>query len=65
MGNVFLFPYMLCNLDMEGCQSLSLKECYFALAAVAQWIECWPANQSVAGSIPGLGQCLGCGPGPQ
>ena len=23
-----------------------------ALAGVAQWIECWPANQMVAGLIP-------------
>ena len=35
------------------------------LADVAQWIECWPANQRVAGSIPSQGTCLGCGPGPQ
>ena len=36
-----------------------------ALASVAQWIERGPANQRVAGSIPGQGTCLGCGPGPQ
>ena len=35
-----------------------------ALAGVAQWIECWPANQSVTGLIPSQGTCLGCGPGP-
>ena len=23
-----------------------------ALAGVAQWIECWPVNQRVTGSIP-------------
>ena len=23
-----------------------------ALASVAQWIECWPANQRAAGLIP-------------
>ena len=28
------------------------KEKHRALAGVAQWIECWPANQRVAGSIP-------------
>ena len=33
-----------------------------ALAGVAQWIECWPVNQRAAGSIPGQGACLGCGP---
>ena len=31
----------------------------------AQWIECRPVNQRVAGSIPSWGTCLGCGPGPQ
>ena len=36
-----------------------------ALADVAQWIECQPANQRVSGSIPTQGTCLGCGPGPQ
>ena len=34
------------------------------MAAVAQWIECWPANQRVAGSIPSQ-VSLSCGPGPQ
>ena len=36
-----------------------------ALADVAQWIERWPANQRVAGSIPGQDTCLDCRPGPQ
>ena len=36
-----------------------------ALAGVAQWIECWPMNQRVAGSIPSQGTCLVCGSGPQ
>ena len=35
----------------------------FALAGVAQWIECQPVNQRVTGSIPSQGTCLGCGPG--
>ena len=35
-----------------------------ALAGVAQWTECWPANQRVTGSIPSQGTCLGCKPGP-
>ena len=30
-----------------------------ALASVAQWIEFWPVNQRVAGSIPSQGTCLG------
>ena len=36
-----------------------------ALAGVAQWIDGWPTNQVVTGSIPSQGTCLGCGPGPQ
>ena len=36
-----------------------------ALAGVAQWIECQPVNQKVAGSIPSQGTSPGCGPGPQ
>ena len=36
-----------------------------ALAGVAQWIERWPANQRVAGSIPSQGTCLHCWPRPQ
>ena len=36
-----------------------------ALAGVAQWIECQPANRKVTGLIPGQGSCLGCMPGPQ
>ena len=34
------------------------------LAGVAQWIECWPVNRRVTGSIPSQGTCLGCRPGP-
>ena len=36
-----------------------------APAGVAQWIEYWPENQGVIGSIPSQGTCLGCGPGLQ
>ena len=32
---------------------------------MAQWIQYQPVNQSVAGSIPRQGKCLGCGTGPQ
>ena len=35
------------------------------LAGVAQCIECQPANQKAAGSIPSQGICLICRPGPQ
>ena len=36
-----------------------------ALAGVAQWIDCWHANQRVAGLIPSQGTCLGFRLGPQ
>ena len=39
------------------------KKSHGALAGVAQWTECQPVNQRVAGSIPSQGTCLGCGPG--
>ena len=41
------------------------KKVLLALAGVAQWIECWPANQRVTGSILSQDTCLGCRPGPQ
>ena len=37
-----------------------LKKIYSTQASVAQWIECWPANQRITGSIPSEGTCLGC-----
>ena len=39
------------------------KIVYWTLAGVAQWIECWPANQRVTNLIPSQGICLGCRPG--
>ena len=42
-----------------------LKNWFAALAGVAQWTECWPANQRVTSLIPSQGTCLGCGPSPQ
>ena len=44
---------------------MEIKTQHYALAGVAQWIEHWPVNEMVAGSIPSQGTCLGCGPGPQ
>ena len=43
---------------------LSSKNIKLALAGLAQWIECWPVYQSVAGLIPGHSACFGCGSGP-
>ena len=45
---------------------MALKSMFiFALAGVAQWIEHWPVNQRVTGSVPSQGTCLGYAPGPQ
>ena len=35
------------------------------LAGVAQWVECWPANQRVTSLILSQDTRLGCRPGPQ
>ena len=43
----------------------NVKKVKRAVAGVAQWIECGPANQSITGSIPSQDTRLGCGPGPQ
>ena len=42
-----------------------IKKPHTALVGVPQWIECWPTNQKVTGSIPSQGTCLGCGTGSQ
>ena len=52
----------------DNCNSINnikkiIKKLKLALAGVAQWIECWPANQRVTGLIPSQGTCLGCGSG--
>ena len=44
------------------CISNFLFKISSALAGVAQWIERWPANQRVTGSIPSQGTSLGAGP---
>ena len=50
----------------EGAVTDRTCQKWFAtLAGVAQWIQCQPENQRVAGSIPSQGTGLCCGPGPQ
>ena len=44
---------------------MCLKTLLWALAGVAQRIECWAANKRVTSSIPSQSTCLGCRPGPQ
>ena len=44
---------------MQELSIKHLKYSHVALAGEAQWIECWPVNQRVAGSIPSQGMCLG------
>ena len=46
-------------------QEPDIRRLSLAMAGVAQWTECRPRNQRVAGSIPSQGTCLGCKPGPQ
>ena len=49
-----------CGLDPQSeCIQESTNEPW--LVGVAQWIEVWPANQRVAGSIPSQGTYLSCG----
>ena len=49
----------LCGLEETTVQNSQ----GIAPASEAQWIECRPASQRVAGSIPSQGTCLACGPG--
>ena len=43
---------------MEYYQTIK-KRMEYALAGVAQWIECQPENQRVASSIPSIGHMHG------
>ena len=45
--------------------SMVYKSKSFSLASMAQWIECWPTDQKVTGSILGQDTCLDFRPGPQ
>ena len=56
-------PVKLLSYESKQCK-FNLKNT-LALTGVAQWIECWPVNQTVSGSIASQGTWLGCGPGPQ
>ena len=57
--------YSLHSLKMKGKgHQGTCRKHPWALAGVAQWIECRPTNHRVAGSIPSQGTRLGCGPGP-
>ena len=53
------------GLGEMGEEVRGLRSSNRALAGVAQWIECRPVNQRVAGSISSQATCLGCEPGPQ
>ena len=48
-----------------AAQDLFKKFLTNALAGVAQWSECWPADRKVSGSIPSQDTHRGCVPGPQ
>ena len=51
------------NTIFKNC--LNKKMSPKALAGVVKWVEHWPANWKVIGSIPGQGTHLGWEPGPQ
>ena len=55
---------LVVNLKLLSKTKVFFKNSTSALAGVAQWTECWLANQRVTGSIPSQGTCLGYGPGP-
>ena len=68
VGQQILFPHHLPlslskSINKKKKGGLNLKSP--TLAGVAQWIECQPANQRVAGSIPSQATRLGHEPGPQ
>ena len=46
-------------------QETFVKNLSPALAGVAQWTECRPANQGVDDLVPSQGTCQCCRPGPQ
>ena len=47
------FPYgRYSNIYVNPVSWGTFKKLSGALAGVAQWLECWPANQKVAGPIP-------------
>ena len=60
----FVIHYLGLRYSIRGLHIFPAKG-NTALVGEAQWIECWPANQRVIGSIPSQGTCLGCRPGPQ
>ena len=61
------FPSVCSNLPFSTRPALItlLNIANYSLAGVAQWIECQPENQKVAGSIPSQGTRLGCRIGPR
>ena len=61
-SRIHAFNILINFFEYVPCASQKWK---VALAGVAQWTECRPANQRVADSIPGQGTWLGFGPGPQ
>ena len=45
--------------EISNLSDTEFKTLVVPLAGVAQWIECWPMNQWVTGSIPSLGHMPG------
>ena len=47
--------YTAPSLNILSVEIKKIRHVKNALAGVAQWIECWPVNQRVTGSIPSHG----------
>ena len=60
--DLIILAYPCPNSNIFKC---TIKKYDFALAGMAQWIECQSVNWGVTGSIPSQGTCLDYGPGPQ
>ena len=56
---------MVGGIEHKSQGDVHFKKAKITLAGVAQWIECWPVNQSVSGLIPNEGTYVGCQPGPR
>ena len=66
-ATLFIPPRNQVNHTLISCISKNLsplKNSHTAQAGVAQWTECQPVNQRIAGSIPSQGICLGWRSGP-
>ena len=57
---VIIYIYILCNFSVPYSSHVESENGPWLV-----WIEHWPVNQRVTGSIPSLDTFLDCGPGSQ